>query len=61
MINLIVIPETNLENFPERLILPFNSEEDIRLAIQTLWDITNAGATFTTKIAEDVLEEECEV
>lgn len=61
MINLIVTPKTNLENIPDRLILPFNNEEDIRLAIQTLLDITNAGVTFTTQIAEDVMEQECEL
>lgn len=61
MINLIVTPQTNLENFPERLILPFDNEEDIKLAIQTLWDITNAGATFTTKIVENYMDQECEL
>lgn len=61
MINLIIIPQTNLENLPDKLILPFHNEEDIKLAAQTLWDITNAGVTFTTKIVENYMEEECEL
>lgn len=61
MINLMIIPETEMENFPSRLIFPFNSEDDVRLVMSTLLDITNAGVKFTTKIVEDIMEQECEM
>lgn len=50
-----------MENFPSRLIFPFNSEDDVRLVMSTLLDITNAGVKFTTKIVEDIMEQECEM
>lgn len=61
MINLIIFPETEKEDFPAKLIFPFNTEEEIRLAIEATVEIVNAGVMITTKIEEDLLDKECEL
>lgn len=59
MINLIVIPDVETENFPSRLIFPLNSEEEMDNSIQALLEIANAGVSFSIKIEEDVMDKEC--
>lgn len=61
MVNLIITPDQETDNFPSRLILPFNNEEDIRLAMDTIIEITNAGVTFTTRLTENLMDEECKL
>jgi hypothetical protein len=59
MINLIVVPDIETENFPSRLIFPLNSEEEMDSSIRALLDISNAGVSFSIKIEEDVMDKEC--
>jgi hypothetical protein len=61
LISLIITPDVEIDSSPERLIIPFKSESEIRFAIETMLENSASGVTFSTKLEENIEEQECEM